>query len=144
MRFENLKFVDEDHEQISAIVDGRATAFQADVADRHYCKVIADRLVVANYQAPAPHVDDVLAECRRRKLLAADAESDAAFERAKERAVRESVKLLHRKKNETPRGNALAALNDALEAIDAAADVLLEADPIPADYADDKHWPPVP
>lgn len=59
---ENANWLDETHDQITALVDGRQMQIPADMDNRHYRDLVANGIVVADYVQPQPSQDDYATE----------------------------------------------------------------------------------
>lgn len=96
---------------------------------------------------PPPAKDtDVRMECQRRLIAAFHARDATHLERLINEATMEAVDLLSRQDEWTEadqtRVAELKADRALVAAHDAASKALRAMTPIPADYTDDKHWPP--
>lgn len=100
---------------------------------------------------PPPTADDVRAEAARRMRLLVGARDDRHLDIIISNGLREAARLLRKEvegaeltEEERARKRQLEEVDAAIEAIRAASNRLEMMAPIPADYANDRHWPPLP
>lgn len=89
---------------------------------------------------------EVRAECQRRLFVLTGARDQTHLDILLSDANREAIRLLRKGSgswtaDEATRGAALEAYDAAIEAVLAASSLLKSADPIPADFTADTHWP---
>ncbi|MCB9993129.1 MAG: hypothetical protein H6873_05680 [Hyphomicrobiaceae bacterium] len=115
-----------------------------------------------NWLPPAPTADDVKEECRRRLMRAFGKTSREDLENAIRDANEEATALLDERlaaiegaisngkalgklpAQKLSRASGLRGAKAIVDAHDQASKALRAMDPIPADFADDKYWPPNP
>ncbi|MBO9421693.1 hypothetical protein J7481_19455 [Labrenzia sp. R4_2] len=106
----------------------------------------APALEAADRTALAPSPDDVRTECARRLMETYGARDTDHLTRLINDGVREAVRLLRIGEanwtaDQTSRAAELEMAEAYVDAMDAASKALRAMQPIPADYADDVHWP---
>ena len=102
-------------------------------------------------RGPVVIPDDVRAEAARRMSLLVGARDDRHLDIIISNGLREAARLLRKEVEdegltavEQARKRQLQQIDVMLEAIRAASNRLEVMEPVPVDYADDRHWPPLP
>lgn len=109
------------------------------VGHRLHHDLIDAGVEVAAYQPPAPTAADVKAEAARRILaIIPEWKQRNLTARAAELAKKGEADWTQAEADEWAAGQALW---DQVKAIRAKSDAIEALDPIPADFADDSHWP---
>jgi hypothetical protein len=164
----NPKWADQACTMVAADIDGVPALISADAANAMYAAILREEIDIAAYEPPAPTGEDVIAERNRR--LAGGFDFDFGDERGVHR-IGTTVADLAGWSEVTDYARALAASGDTETTIGVVTDTgpcevtaaewesvllaaaafrqpiwaasfaLAAADPIPADYADDGHWP---
>jgi hypothetical protein len=138
------QYVDEQDRTIAVADDNGERFVPADPNNKDYQALLASGVTIAPCTPTSPNAGDVRAEASRRMQVLVGARDAAHLEIIIANATREAVRLLRKgpanwTPAETERGAELEAVDQAIDAIRAASN-LIEGDP-PADYADDSHWP---
>lgn len=148
MKISNLRYASADKRSIACVVDEgkgpRECVLTEDGTKSWYCDAFARAVAgkhgkIAAYTPPVIDPTLVKAERQRRINSVADADRQAYYSRL-------MIALLERGKDtwtpdEIAIVEAIRTGNAKIDAIVAAADALEALNPIPADFADDKHWP---
>lgn len=133
---------------VRMVIEGRTVVIPVDVRDAAYKALLDAGIVIGPYvppPPPPPSADDVRAEASRRMRLMLGARDDEHKSRIIVNGTREATRLLRVRLDrvwtteEAARAADLEAMDQAIEAIRAASNVM-EAAP-PADYASDERWP---
>lgn len=133
-------------EMIVRLADG--AAIPHDERNRDYAAYQAWRDAGNTPEAetpPGPTADDVRAEASRRMQGLVGARDAGHLEIIVSNANREAIRLLRKgepnwSEAERVRAAQLEEVDQQLEIIRAASNALEAADPVPGDYADDRHW----
>ncbi len=110
------------------------------------CGMLYDGASFAPPPPPVPTADDVRSEAARRMQALVGARDAVHLDIVISNANREAIRLLRKgtanwTDAEAARAAQLEAADQMIEAIRAASNVLEMADPIPADFTDDRYWP---
>lgn len=106
-------------------------------------------LMAVDWSSPAVSEEDVRTEAARRLMATYGARDTEHLTRLINDGVREAVRLLRIGEanwtaDQTTRAAELEIAEAYVDAMDAASKALRAMQPIPADYADDVHWPDAP
>lgn len=137
-----MRYANQEH---TAVLTSDGRLIPAVPGNRDWDDLVASATAIAAYAPPPLGAEDVRAEASRRMQLLVGARDARHLEIIIANGTREAVRLLRLKderpwtESEAARAAGLAAVDQAIEAIRAASNLLEPAPPV--DYRDDGHWP---